>query len=207
MTNDVVLVGAGGHAKVCIELLHDMGRRVGWCIGGPSDGDQCLGVPVLVGDDHLRSLREQGYRLAFVAIGANQVRAALGGAAQEAGYELVSAISPRAVVSPSASLGVGVAVMAGAVINAAAQIGSLSIVNTGATVDHDCELGQFVHVAPQAGIAGSVTVGDGAMLGIGSRVIPGVRIGAGATVGAGAVVIDDVPDGQTVVGVPAKPLV
>jgi serine acetyltransferase len=38
-------------------------------------------------------------------------------------------------------------------------------------------------------------------------VVPRIRIGAGATVGAGAVVIEDVPDGVTVVGIPAKPIV
>ena len=44
------------------------------------------------------------------------------------------------------------------------------------------------------------------LLGTGAQVLQYVRVGAGATVGAGAVVTKDVPPGETVVGVPAKPL-
>ncbi len=207
MTSDVVVVGAGGHAKVCIELLREMGYQVVRCVGGAGDPETCLGVPVLRGDHHLQSLYDEGYRYAFVAVGSNSLRQSLGASTRAMGYELMNAVSPRAVVSPSVRIGCGVAVMAGAVINAATQIDDLAIVNTGATVDHDCVLGTAVHIAPQCGLAGSVVVGDGTMLGIGSRVVPGVKIGARATVGAGAVVIEDVPDGTTVVGVPARPRV
>jgi len=73
-------------------------------------------------------------------------------------------------------------------------------------VDHECEIGAFVHLAPGVALAGRVRVGEGAFLGIGARVIPGRGIGAWAVVGAGAVVLDDVPDGVTVAGVPARPL-
>jgi acetyltransferase-like isoleucine patch superfamily enzyme len=66
-------------------------------------------------------------------------------------------------------------------------------------------IGAFVHIAPGTHLAGNVEIGAHSMLGVGASVVPGVRIGAGATVGAGAVVISDIPDGRTVVGVPARP--
>lgn len=206
MTQAVVMVGAGGHAKVCIELLQAMGETVAYCIAGDDAPAACLGVPVLAGDDQLARLRAEGYDRVFIAIGANRIRARLGAAATELGYALVNAISPRATVSPSARLGRGVAVMAGAVINADAVIGDLAIINTGATVDHDSIIGASAHIAPQSALAGNVSVGDGSFLGVGSKVIPGMTIGAGATVGAGSVVIRDIASGVTVVGVPAKPI-
>jgi UDP-perosamine 4-acetyltransferase len=204
MNANIVMVGAGGHAKVCIELLQAMGMTVAYCIAGGDAPPTCLGIPVLAGDEQLVRLRKEGYTRAFIAIGANRLRAKLGAAAQELGYELVNAVSPRAVVSPSARLGSGVAVMAGAVINADAVIGDLAIVNTGATIDHDSVIGDAVHVAPQSALAGNVSIGAGSFLGIGAKVIPGITIGEGVTVGAGGVVIRNLAAGTTAVGIPAK---
>lgn len=206
MKQSIVVVGAGGHAKVCIELLQAMGETVLCCVGAGDSGATCLGIPVLDGDHHLARLRGEGQTRAFVALGPNRLRERLGKHVRELGFELVNAISPRAVVSPSATLGSGVAVMAGAVINAEARIGDLAIVNTGATVDHDCEVGTAAHLAPQCALAGNVRIGASAFLGVGCRAIPEVQVGAGATVGAGAVIISPIPPGVTAVGIPARVL-
>lgn len=204
MKPGIIIVGAGGHAKVCIEILRAAGEQVAFCIGAGGAAD-CVGVPVLDGDHHLPRLYAVGYRRAFVAIGANRLRATLGRVVREHGYELVNAISPRAEVSPSASVGAGVAIMAGAVINAEAVISDLVIVNTGATVDHDCVIGPAAHLAPQCALAGNVTLDACSFLGVGCKVIPGVTIGEHAIVGAGGVVISDIGAGVTAVGIPAKP--
>jgi len=200
----IVVIGAGGHAKVCIELLRAMGEEVAVCIG--EGAEKCAGVPVMRGDENLRRLRAEGHSRAFVAIGSNPLRERLGAAAVELGYELVNAVSPRSIVSPSARLGRGVAIMAGAVINAEAVIEDLAIINTGATVDHDCRIGRAAHIAPQCGLAGNVTVGERTLVGIGSVAIPGMSIGSDVTLGAGSAVAEPIPDGVVAVGVPARVL-
>lgn len=202
----VIVIGAGGHAKVCIESLVARGMRVAFCIGTPSDSDTCLHVPVLKDDSHLQRLTSEGYVRVFVALGQNSLRRRLGEKVQNLGMELVNAIHPAATVSPSAVIGSGVAVMAGAVINAAAEIGDFAIINTGASVDHDCLIGEAAHVAPQCGLAGCVTLGDEVFLGIGTRVIPNIVIGRSTTVGAGSVVIRNTPENCKVVGVPSRPI-
>jgi UDP-perosamine 4-acetyltransferase len=181
-----------------------MGEEVAYCVGGECSPNLCLSVPVLKGDENLIRLREAGYSRLFLAIGSNRLRERLATFAMELGYQLVNAISPQAIISPTVKLGSGIAVMAGAVINAEATIADLAIINTGATVDHDCRIGKAVHIAPQCGLAGNVTVGDLSFLGIGSKVIPDIEIGKQVTIGAGGVVVSPVGSWATAVGVPAR---
>ena len=200
----VVVIGAGGHAKVCIEILRASGFFVDYCLGQDGSPETCLGVPVLNGDEHLATLAGLGYSRIFVAIGANRTRERLAAVALELGYEFLNAISPHAVVSPSAKLGKGVAVMPGAVIQAESAVEDLVIINSGSTVDHDCMIRKAAQLGPQCALAGNVVVGPRCLLGTGTIVIPGVVIGGDAVIGAGGVVISDIPAGSTAVGVPAR---
>ena len=204
MMNGIVIIGAGGHAKVCIEILRSAGEEIAFCISnGPGSG-KCMGIPILCGDENLTTLRSAGYGRAFIAIGANNLRVHLSEKAVGLGYALVNAISPFAIVSKSAAFGTGVAVMAGVVINAETQVANLAIINTGATVDHDCRIGFAAHVGPQCALAGNVSIGDKTFLGVGCKVIPGITIGECTVIGAGAVVTTDIGSSVTAVGLPAR---
>jgi len=204
----VMLLGSGGHALVLLDALLLGGATV----IGLTDADAArrglivLGHTVLGGDDVL-----QRYAPGSVAL-VNGLGSTRSMARRQqiyerfhtAGYEFAQVIHPRAIVARSAKLESGVQIMAGAVIQAEARIAANSIVNTGATVDHGCRVGAHVHVAPGATLSGEVTVGDGSHVGAGATVIQRVRIGRACLVGAGAMVRKDVPDGATVIGIPAK---
>ena len=206
----VVGFGAGGHAKVVIEIIRSMqGYEVVGLLETQQSlwGTKVLGVEVL-GDDSLMSeLKGRGFSHAFIGLGTigdAQPRRKLFEKVSGFGFQVVPAIHATAVVSPSATIGVGPTIMAGAVINAGAVVGDNVIVNTGAIVEHDCVIGNHAHVATGARLAGGVHVGPCAHIGLGAVVRQEIRIGAGAIVGAGAVVVRDVPDETTVIGVPAK---
>ena len=206
----VVGLGAGGHAKVVIEILQLIG---GYELVGLLDpkqelwGTEVLGIPVLGDDDLLPKLYNQGVRYAFIGLGTiedTQPRRRLYEKARRQGFQIVQAIHPQAVIAPSVEIGHGPTIMAGAVINAAARLGENVIVNTGAIVEHDCIIGNHVHIATGARLASTVYVGEGAHIGLGAAIRQCIHIGRNAIVGAGAVVVDDVPDNVVVVGVPAR---
>lgn len=201
---EIIVLGAGGHAKVCIELLQSMGETVAFCIGEKNSPEYCMNVNVLKGDENLIHLRSKGYFKLFVAIGSNSLRERLANSAIKQGYQLVNAISPNAIISPSVNLGMGIAIMAGVIINADTTISNLTIINTGATIDHDCKIGIAVHIAPQCGIAGNVHIERQSFLGVGCKVIPNISIGENVMVGAGGVVVHNIKNNVTAVGVPAK---
>jgi UDP-perosamine 4-acetyltransferase len=203
----VLVVGAGGHAKVCIEALSDSGYLVVGCVSSDGTGSPGLPCPVVGRDDDLVAVAaELAVHHVFVAIGDNPAREVAGARAHAAGLTPVNAISRYAMVSGGARLGLGVAVLAGAVVNTSADIGDGAILNTRCSVDHDASIGVFAHVAVGASVAGGVRVGARALIGVGASVLPLVQVGADAVVGAGAAVIGDVAESTTVVGVPARPL-
>jgi len=53
---------------------------------------------------------------------------------------------------------------------------------------------------------GKVEIGKNVVIGTGATILPGVKIGDKAIIGAKALVMDNVPAGQTWVGVPARKL-
>lgn len=210
METPIIGVGAGGHAKVVIEILRFVKdfEIVGLLdVDSTLWGTEVLGVPVLGNDSRLSELYDQGVRTAFIGVGTtkNSVnRTALYFQLREAGFEIASAIHPKANISSSARIGNGPTIMAGAVINAAAVLGDNVIVNTGAVVEHDCVVQNHVHVATRACLTGAVSVGEGSFVGAGAVVKHGLSIGRNVIVGAGAVVVNDVPDNVVVLGVPAR---
>ena len=113
---------------------------------------------------------------------------------------------PSAVIAKDAIIGEGSQIMAGAIIGPEAKIGRQCIINANASIDHDNILEDGVEIAPGATLCGLVRVGKCAWVGAGATVLPMVKIGQGALVGAGSVVNKDVPEGTTVVGIPAKPI-
>jgi len=206
----VVGLGAGGHAKVVIEILQLMG---GYELVGLLDpkkelwNTEVLGVPVLGGDDLLPKLYKEGVRHAFIGLGTvgdTRPRRELYEKACSYGFQIVRAIHPQATVSSSAVIGDGPTIMASALINAAAKLGDNVIVNTGAIIEHDCVIGDHVHIATGARLASVVHVGNGSHIGLGASIRQCICIGRNAIVGAGAVVVEDVPDDVVVAGVPAR---
>jgi sugar O-acyltransferase (sialic acid O-acetyltransferase NeuD family) len=197
----VVVLGAGGHAKVVLRTLEISGYEV---VGVFDDDPAKMGMSLL-GHAVQGSIEDAallGCPRAVLAVGNNRTRQDLAERLPE--FEWITAVHPTAWVDASVTIAPGTVIFAGAVVQPETVIGRHVIVNTAATVDHDCLLGDFVHVAPGAHLAGQVSLGEGSFLGIGSTVIPGKQVGGWVTVGAGGVVVEDIPAGVTVVGVPAR---
>jgi len=201
----VVILGAGGHARVLLETLRVLGVPVVGFVAPSAEGSRLGDVPWL-GSDTALSVLDDGVEVVngVGSAGSAERRAAAHATGKAAGLRFRTVVHPSAVVDGSAELGAGSQILAGSLVGVAARIGADVIVNSGAIVEHDCVVGAHSHVAPGAVLAGDVAVGESTHIGLGSRVIQGVTIGSACVIGAGAVVLHDIPDGTTAVGVPAR---
>ena len=204
----VIVLAAGGHAKVLLDAL----GLCGVTVAGLTDADPVLagkliGAAMVLGQDVVLERYPPERTLLVNGLGSTdsmEARQALYKRMRERGYRFISVVHPSAMVARDAVLGEGVQLLAGAIVQTGARIGANTILNTGAQVDHDCVIGNHVHIAPGATLSGEVRVGDATHIGTNATVIQGVRIGSQCLVAAGAVLTSDVADGERVAGVPAR---
>ncbi|MBP2017892.1 sugar O-acyltransferase (sialic acid O-acetyltransferase NeuD family) [Symbiobacterium terraclitae] len=206
---DLVIFGAGGHARELHQLVEDVNRcEPTWNFLGFLDGNPALhgthvhGFPVL-GD--LGWLQGRPEVALVIGVGNPGARKRIAEEASAMGHrDFATLIHPSAQVGTRVSVGAGTVICAGVVVTTDVQIGRFVILNVGSTVSHDSVLEDYATLAPGTHIPGSVRVCEGADLGTAMTVLPGRTIGPWAVVGAGAVVTEDVPAAVTVAGVPAR---
>lgn len=205
MNKELAIIGASGHGKVIAEIAELLGYSISFFDDAYPEKSQ-VEHWLIKGDLSAYFLEKNSFFGAVVAIGNANIRESILTKLQCNQIATPTLIHPSAMVSKHAKINTACVVMAGAVINAFATIGKGCIINSNAVVEHDCVFADFVHICPNSAVAGGTTVGKSSWVGIGTNVKQMVNIGADVLIGAGSVVINDIPAGQTVVGVPAKVL-
>jgi UDP-N-acetylbacillosamine N-acetyltransferase len=204
----VVIWGASSHAAVVADILRLTGRyEVAGFIddfGTNRYGQEYFGARIVGGRDQLEALRARGVSHAIVGFGKCSARLAVAELLRSKGFELATAIHPRAVVAADAPIGAGTVIAAGAVVNPNSKVGENVIVNTLASVEHDCVIEDGAHLSPGVRLAGHVHIGRCVWVGIGTTIIERLQIGAGSIIGAGAAVVRNIPEQVMAYGVPAK---
>ncbi len=196
----LLIVGAGGHAKVIIDAARAAKFDIAGVVGDAQGRTDLLGIPISATPDELKAD-------AFViAVGDNRARAALFDEYLETGMRPAVVVHPSATIANGVEIGGGTFIAGGVVVNVDTRIGDNVILNTSCTVDHDCLIGDHAHVGPMTGLCGGVRVGAGTLIGAGCTVIPTRSIGEWTVIGAGSSVVRDVPDDELYAGVPARPL-
>lgn len=191
----VILLGAGGHAKVLLEALKLSEREViGIVTPDYSAGEVCMGLPVLGDDNAVGDYTPDEIELVngLGSLPGKSKRWKLAEMMRAKGYQFTSVIHPQSVVANGVKMEEGVQIMAGVVIQSGVTIGRDSIINTGALIDHDCVISEQCHIAPGVVCSGEVRIGRGSHIGTGARIIQEISIGAHGVVAAGTTLYMDI---------------
>ena len=159
----LLIVGAGGHGRSVVEAALASGEFV--VIGFLDDAfpklAQVWAIPVRGKVAEFAYFRDEA-DFAIVAIGNNAIRRLVTSNLHGAGFPLARVVHQRAIVSPSAVIDEGSAIMAGAIVGTEARLGEGVIVNCAAVVDHHCRVGDFGHLGVGASMAGGSALGSAA---------------------------------------------
>ena len=201
---NLILIGAGGHAHACIDVIEHQGQyQIAGLIGMPAEMyTRHFGYSVLGTDDDLLEL-VKAHPYALVTVGQIQSpdnRIRLYQRATILGFRMPVIIAPGAYVSRHATIGAGTVVMQGAIVNAGVNVGCNCIINTRAVLEHDSRVEDDCHVSTGVILNGNVYIGKGSFVGSGSIVKEGVTIGKRCIVGMCLSVRHNLIDGTRFVG-------
>lgn len=204
MHKKVIIIGAGGHAKVIADIIEKLGDEI---IGFLDDKIEKNTIIIkdykVIGDLNNRftlAIANSDYEF-ITAIGDNKKREEI---SKSPNLKFYTAIHPSAQIGLDVKIEEGTAIMANVCINSSARIGKHCIINTGAIIEHDNIIENYVHISPNATLGGTVKVGKLTHIGIGATVKNNVTICKNCIVGAGAVVVKNIEEEGTYVGVPAR---
>lgn len=202
MSKDVIIIGAGGHAKVIADIIYKSGDNL---IGFLDDNLANKGKEIYLGKKVIGTTKDieiYNKNYFIIGIGNNSIRKKIN---NENNLKLYTAIHPSAIIAEDVKIGTGSVIMAGVVINPGTVIGKNCIINTCSSLDHDNLLEDYVHISPGAHLAGTVTIKEGTWICTGAIVKNNITIGKNNIIGAGGVVIKDIiEENGTYIGVPAR---
>ena len=202
MSKRLIIIGAGGHGKVCANIAEDMqmwdeihfldDHKKGYI-----NGHRILG-PIALNDldfDHSDF---------FVGLGDSRTRETLMNELKSNEALIATLIHPTAHVSKYVSIGLGSVIMPNATLNTCVRCGHGVIINSGAIVEHDSNVHDYAHLSPGVTLSGGVTIGEHTWVGTGSTVINNINISKNILIGAHSLVIRNLNEKGTYYGVPIQ---
>ena len=206
---DIVIIGAGGVGKEVALLIEQINMRTPtWNLIGFIDdnsilhGTQINGYTVLGGIEYLNNINSNVSTVC--AIANYRVKRNIINSLNNQNINFANVIHPDVYISDTNLIGEGVIIYSGVIMTTNVNIGNHVIISPKCGIGHEAEIQDYVSLLWNVNVSGNVVIGEGVLIGTGATIIQNKVVGKESIIGAGAVVIDEIPSGCTVVGVPAK---
>ena len=203
MKDTLIIIGASGHGKVCLDIADKMKHWNNiYFLDNNKNLKNCLGHEVI--GQTIDAFKYKSEADFFVAIGDNKTREEIQSQLEEKEYSIATLIHADAIINSFVEIDKGTAIMGGVVINSDTTIGKGCIINTNSSIDHDNKIGNFAHISPGVNLAGTVEIGQRTWVGIGTTVINNIKINQDIIIGAGSLVLRNVNNKGNYYGQPIK---
>ena len=194
---NIIIIGAGGHAKVVHDSLNKDSYNTMAIIDPVKKLDnQFSELLHLKKDNDILNKFSIKQHMLIMGIGMvpgknRYLRKILYTNYKNNGYKFKNIIHSSSILADNTKINTGAQIMAGVIIQVGGTIGENSIVNTGAILDHDCDIGRNTHIAPGTIICGNVKVGNDCFIGAGAKILPGSIIPNDTDIKAGVIINKD----------------
>ena len=209
MNKPVLVIGAGGHASVIIDILMQVNCKILGIVSKdrPNVNGIFKNLQWFKDDNDVFEFNKEEILLvnAIGSIPGNNLRVEIYNKFKKKGYKFMTIISPSSIISGYVQLSQGVQILPGAIVNTNATILDNTIINSGAIIEHDCIIGKHNHIAPGAKLSGSIVTGDFVHIGTGASLAQCISVSKNSVIGCGVSIVKDV--GTDTLVVPAKNLV
>ena len=178
MKRKIVLVGAGGHAKSCINLIEKINE---FKIIGLTDSRKkgyLLNYKIL-GDDTIldqKKFRNIDLCLSFGSIFNINLREKIFKKLKNKGFNFPILTSKESSISKFSKIGPGTMIMGNTFVNAGASIGENCIINNNSLIEHDVKIGNNSQISTSVTINGSCKIGSNCFIGSGTIIKNNVKI-------------------------------
>ena len=189
---NIILIGAGGHALSCIDVIEQENKYNIHGLVGLKDevGKKISGYSVIATQDELVNLSKD-FRYAFIAVGqikSVKLRIDLYESVLNTGFKIPSIISPQSFISRTVQVGEGTIIMNGVILNSGVRIGNNCIINSKALIEHGTQVADHCHISTGAILNGDCVVESKSFVGSGAIVKHGITIKTSSFVNMGQIV-------------------
>lgn len=200
----LVIVGAGGFGREVAAWAEPLFEVIGFQDDNPSALER-FGSPYPILGPSLSPPPSEEVKC-LIAIGSCLARKRVAQKLEAIGWKFATLIHPTSIIGPRVEIGEGTMICPMCILTTDIRVGRHVLLNCQTVLGHDCQIGDFCTLNCHSEVTGFGVLEEGVFLGTHAALTPGVRVGRQATVGAGSIAFRKVPEGTTVLGVPAQKL-
>lgn len=196
--NSLLLIGAGGHAEACIDVIEYQTKyKILGILGLKKEkGKFIFNKYKVVGTDEDLIKLSKKVKNALITVGQIKsagIRLKIFNKLKKLNFNLPIIKSPYSVVSRYSEIGEGSIIMHGAIIGPKVKVGKNCIINSNSLIEHGSIIGDNTHIATSVTINGNVKIGSNTFIGSKTAIKQKVIIGDNSIIEMGQVIFKNCP--------------
>lgn len=195
---NIILFGAGGHAKSCLDVINQLKRfRINYLVSINDKRNNLLQIKI-VNEKDLKLSKKHNILIAFSGHDQINKREKLFTKLKRLGHKFPKIVAKNAYVSKNSKVFDGSIVMHNSLININTSIGKNCVINNFSLIEHDVSIGDHTIVSTGVKINGNVKIGKKCFIGSGAIISNNIIIGNNCKIGAGKIIMKNVSSNQIV---------